>query len=155
MKTLVSFLALVSVLTISYISQAQELMPYSDVNVALDMPKGEHAMANDRSIYVIYTEEQNEQLIKIYKNYKSLASYNIQLWELYVDLSSYCDKEYSDLKVENQKLNYKLTQANKTNNELKLTLDQTKEKKLMKTLGLSLLVGLSMGALGVGIGSAL
>jgi hypothetical protein len=155
MKTLVSFLALVSVLTISYISQAQELLPYSDVNLALEMPNGEHAMANDGSVYVIYTEEQNEQLQKIHKNYKSLASYNIQLWELYLDLSNYCDKEYSVLKVENEKLNYKLSEANKTNNELKLSLDQSKEKKFMRVMGVSLLVGLGMGALGVGIGSAL
>lgn len=151
MKTLISFLALISVLTISYMSQAQEALPYRDIDLSLDLPTGEHAMGSDGVVYIIYTEEQNKQLKKIYDNYRSLSSYNLQLWELNVDLSNDVNKELTL----NQKLNERLAEANKTNYELKLNLEQTQEKRFVKAMGLSLLVGLGMGLLGVGIGSAL
>jgi hypothetical protein len=124
----------------------------------MDLPEAKHMVGPDGTHYAAFTMEQYDDLIKIYAGYIALGDFCLaaifEIGELNIQIDAY-KQEVLSYEVANELLKADNKKYKLANGALELKLSKNKRTNFLKTLGVSTLVGLGTGLIGLGVGKAL
>jgi hypothetical protein len=150
-----SILTLLSIfLTIPLSSFAQE---EEDIELYLPKPEGKLITGPDGQIYHAYTKEEQKQIDRSFRSYHLLSDFAIAAIFAIGDLEQTIEQlnqEVMDYEVQNELLLIELQKSRLLKNALEIKLTNNKRKSFFLTLGLSTLLGVSSGLIGVAVGQS-
>lgn len=147
-------------LSVSQLSYAQETQPDADneVKTDLDFPTPKHMVGQDGTQYAAFTIEQYEQLIRMANAYYYLGEVFVLQQQKILNFQFQINEYQQEILLYsalNETLKAENNQFEEQNNILSKRLEKDKKTRFLKTLGVSALVGVSFGLIGIGIGKAL
>jgi phage regulator Rha-like protein len=105
--------------------------------------------------YAAFTAEQYAKILVIYSNYISLGDFTLaaisEIEELKLQTAEY-KRQISDYEIANELLRSRVEEYKTLNLTLENQLTKNKRQSFLKSLGVSALVGLGTGLIGVAVG---